>query len=191
MTKRRKSLRAVTLSALMAALLALLSPWSIPTGLIPVSLATFALFLVAALCKISVTVGATAGYLALGALGLPVFSGFSGGIAVLIGPTGGFLWGYLPAAILVSLSAKTWAQGAEEGRSGIKAKLILVVGMLAANVVIYFLGTLWYVLLMDCSVGEALATAVLPFLLPDLVKSALVYAVAPVLRKRIDTVFPM
>ena len=97
---RMKTTKLVT-CALFAALTAILSQIAIPIGPVPINLATFSVFFAGAL------LGAKAGalsqlvYLLLGIVGLPVFSMFRGGPGVLLGPTGGYLAGYVLAAFLV------------------------------------------------------------------------------------------
>ncbi len=179
MQTRRNSLRFLARSALMAAILAILSPWSLPLGALPVTLAVFALFLVASLTPPQVALTATAIYLSLGALGLPVFSGFCGGAGVFVGLTGGFLWGYLPAAGLVSLFA-----GRKKSRT-----LFHLLGMLLGLTVIYAPGCLWFALASEASFSEALSAAVLPFLLPDLVKIVAATALAVPLKRRLGGFF--
>ena len=92
-------------TALFAAILAVLSPLSIPLPFtpVPLSLGTFAVYLAAAAGGVRWGTLSVAVYLLLGAVGIPVFAGYSGGLQVLVGPTGGYLIGYLPLAFLVGL----------------------------------------------------------------------------------------
>lgn len=87
-------------TALFAAILAVLSPLSIPLPFtpVPLSLGTFAVYLAAAAGGVRWGTLSVAVYLLLGAVGIPVFAGYSGGLQVLVGPTGGYLIGYLPLA---------------------------------------------------------------------------------------------
>lgn len=174
MKQRRKKLRWLSESAMMAAVLALLSPWSIPIGPVPCTLATLALFLVASISRVSVAASATAVYLLLGAVGLPIFSSFGGGFGVFVSATGGFLWSYLPAAIIVSLFAKK-----EKGRA-----ILLPLGMVAATLLIDTTGLLWFAFVTDATLSEAILSAVLPFLLPDAVKIAAASLIACLLKRR-------
>lgn len=167
--------RFFALSAMMAALLAVFSPWTVPLGALPVTLATFVLFLMAALMPRRVSVTATAVYLAMGALGLPIFASFSGGFGVLVGATGGFLWGYIPAVFFVSLAPtskkhRCWA---------------LPLTMLGATVLLYLFGMGWFAAVSHATLHEAFLTAVLPFLLPDLVKIVAATAVALAVDRRV------
>lgn len=114
-------------------------------------------------------------YLLLGAVGLPVFAGFTGGLAALVGPTGGYLWSFPLAA---------WVTGWAADRTGRQARngavlSTLYAGMLAGVVAIYLLGVLG---LYATGAAPNLATAVrigiLPFIWFDLVKAALAGLVA-------------
>lgn len=112
-------------------------------------------------------------YLSLGALGLPVFSGFRGGVGVLLGATGGYLLGFCFSALLFWLLTK---------RTAPRSSLLLPAALLSLPVS-YAFGTLWYYLAYlgadsPISLLGVCATCVLPFLLPDLVKILLAYALA-------------
>ena len=150
-------------TALFAALTVLCSWIAVPTQP-PFTMQTFAVF-AAALCLGSRRAAAAVGlYLALGALGVPVFAGFSGGIGYLLGASGGFALGFLPAAWIVGRMA-------EHG-----GRCMRILGCILGLFVCYTLGLLWYVWIFSRgSVGiqTAAAVCVLPFLLPDAVKIAL------------------
>ena len=95
-------LRRSIFTALVAAMLCLLAPISVPVGAVPVSLSIFGVCLAALISDRRGALMALLLYVALGAVGLPVFAGFSGGAQVLVGPTGGYLFGYIPMALCVS-----------------------------------------------------------------------------------------
>ena len=159
MRGRRARMRFLTSSAMMAAFLSLVAPFTIPMGVLPMTLAVFALFLVASLSPVKVTFAAVATYLAIGALGLPVFASFSGGVGVFLTPSGGFLWGYLPAALLLSfLANKT------------EKILVLLLVMLFSLLLLYAFGLFGFAVLTDSSLSDAFWVAVAPFFLPDLLK---------------------
>ena len=96
----------MTLIAVMAALICVAGPLSIAIGPIPLSLASFAVYLAGAVLGAKRGPLAVAIYLLIGLVGVPVFSGFSGGFQKLIGVTGGYLVGYLPCALLTGLGVK-------------------------------------------------------------------------------------
>ena len=94
------STRRMTLTAMLTAMLCLLGPLTLPLGPVPLSLTTALLMLMGLLLGGGKATLCCAVYLLMGLVGLPVFSGFSGGAGALLGPTGGFLLGYLPMTAL-------------------------------------------------------------------------------------------
>ena len=176
MHKNRDRLRFMGFSAMMAAFLCLVSPITLPLGSVPITLSVLALFLVATLLPMRVALCATAVYLALGAVGLPVFSAFTGGAFCFVSPSGGFLWGYLPAVLVVSLFAKKAC-----GRLS-----VLLIGMLLGLLVLYLFGLFGFCVFTKVGLLEALLVAVLPFLVPDAVKLMLVLALFSVLYPRLS-----
>ena len=143
----------------MAALLCVASPWSVPIGPIPITLATFMVYLTGVLLGSVDGTIAVAVYLLLGTVGVPVFSGFSGGFQKLAGVTGGYLVGYLPCALLSGIGAE-WAE--KRNRSW-----ILPVMMAAGTAVLYLIGTLWFMIQTGNGLGAAMSLCVLPFLPGD------------------------
>ena len=153
MTKRSETLRRLTVCSVFAALLSVAAPLTIPAGPIPITLAIFFLFLCGGLLGpvdglITLTV-----YVALGTVGVPVFSGFQGGYSVLIGPTGGFLLGYFPCVLFAGLG---------RNRSRLRP-LFFLLGLLSC----YLFGAAWFGLATGNDPLSVLKLAVLPFLLPD------------------------
>ena len=98
--------RDMTIIAVMAALICVAGPLSVSIGPIPLSLASFAVYMAGAVLGAKKGTLAVGIYLLLGLVGLPVFSGFSGGFQKLIGVTGGYLVGYLPCALITGLAVK-------------------------------------------------------------------------------------
>ena len=157
--------------ALFSALMCLCAWISLPFGETAITLQTFALFLTLEL------LGGKSGslvcllYLLLGGVGLPVFSGFRGGVGMLLGATGGYLWGFLACALVYWLITALF---------GNRLRLL---GHLAGLVLCYALGTLWFygVYLRAGSavgIGFVLMKCVVPFVLPDLLKLSLALALA-------------
>ena len=144
----------------MAALLCVLSPMSVPIGPVPVSPAIFVVCLAAYLLGAKNALLSVAVYLLIGAAGLPVFSGFSGGLAKLAGPTGGYLAGYLLTACIGGFAAE------KSGRRG----LLTFCGMAAGVAAAYVLGTAWFMISTGAELSYALSVCVLPFIPVDLVK---------------------
>ena len=152
--------------ALMAVLIAVCSWISIQT-VVPFTLQTFAVFCALELLGGARGTMAVAVYLLLGAVGVPVFAGFTGGLGILLGTTGGYLLGFLLTGLVYWLFERL-------GRS----LWLRVAALLIGLVLCYAFGTLWFVEVYSrangpLSVMTALGWCVLPFLLPDGVKLAL------------------
>jgi biotin transport system substrate-specific component len=165
--------------ALMAALIAVLALFSLPLPFtpVPVTLQIFGVMLAGALLPPGEAVAAVALYLALGAAGLPVFAGGRGGVAVLLGPTGGYLWGDLADVALAAWLLR---------RPGWTRNAFRVWAAIAAGLALTYLGGL-----LQLRAGwipgwrEALAAGVWPFLPFDLVKAAVATPVALAVRRAV------
>ncbi len=163
--------------AVFAVLMAICSWISIPAT-VPLTLQTFAVFL---------TVGVLGGkrgsmavliYILLGAIGIPVFAGFSGGLGTLLGNTGGYIIGFLFSALVMwlmenLLGKKTW---------------VLAVSMVLGLVVCYAVGTVWFMVVYTQKTGAigivtVLSWCVIPFIIPDLIKIALALGLSKRLSK--------
>ncbi len=165
-----------TLTGLMTAVLCVIAPMSIPLpGGVPLSLANLAILLTVYLLGGRAGVVSSMLYLLLGAVGLPVFSGFSGGIGVLIGPTGGFLVGYL----LLAMLAGAFVRGDETGRG--RCALGMVLGLFAA----YVPGVFWFAYVSGVGPARAAVVCVLPFLPGDALKLGLTLWIGPRVREAI------
>lgn len=162
--------------AVFAALLCAISPFVIPVGPVPLSLCTFVIYLAGGVLGKKQATVAVAAYILLGAFGLPVFSGFSGGFGKLFGPTGGYIIGYLPLAFLSGLFIS------EERASSLRC----AAGMLIGTVVLYTFGTAWFVLQTSTSVPAALALCVFPFLPGDAAKILASAIFAPIISQRVS-----
>ena len=165
----RNHLHTLTLCALFASLLCVLSPISIPLGPIPVTLGLLGVLLCAVALGPTKAPVSVLVFLALGVCGLPVFGGLQGGASVLFGVTGGFLWGYLPAVGLTGFLA---------GRRSACSRGRIFLSCFAGTLVCYLCGVLQYMLVARASFWEATVICVLPFVLPDLIKCFLVALVS-------------
>lgn len=152
--------------ALLTAVICVVAPLSIPTGaMIPISLATLAVYVAGICLGPRDGVIAVALYLLIGGAGLPVFSGFARGFAHITGPTGGYLIGYLPMALLAGLA---------RGKKAAMRWALLI----AATGACYLLGTAWYILQTGTQPLAALSACVVPFLPGDLLKMLVVVLLA-------------
>lgn len=169
-----KEVKTLVMGALMTALLAVCSQLSIPIQPIPINLALLAVYLAAFLLEGRGALISVGIYLLLGAFGLPVFANFKGGLQALVGPTGGYLMGYLfTAAVITTL--KPWAD------NFLKRCLVMALGLLAC----YVPGTLWFMMLNKMSLQVSLGYCVYPFLPGDAVKIVLAALLAPRLQQAI------
>lgn len=162
-------------TAIMAALISVCAWITIPTT-VPFTMQTFAIFLSVGLLGGKLGSLAVGVYLLLGAVGLPVFAGFSGGLGSFVGITGGYLIGFLLMALVMWLGERLFGDGA----------VVFFLSGLAGLAVCYGFGTAWFLLAYTSQVGPmslaaALWSCVIPFLIPDGLKLLL----ALLLRRRL------
>lgn len=165
--------------ALMAVLMAVCSWISVPME-IPFTMQTFGVFCVLGLLGGRRGTIAVLLYILMGAIGLPVFSGFGGGLGRLLGVTGGYIIGFLFTALVYwlitsLLGSKLW---------------VMAAGMVIGCAACYAFGTAWYVLMYAADsgavgIGAALMRCVVPFIVPDLVKLALALALVQILPRHV------
>ncbi len=177
--KRLSTVKNMAFVAILAAVLCLLAPLSIPVSAIPVSLASFAVYIIAACVKTRHSVIAVIVYILLGAFGLPVFSGFTGGFHRIAGITGGYIIGYIPCALIVGLLVNKYEN----------KKFIYPMSMILGTAACYLTGTVWYMLQTKSDLTVALLSCVVPFLLIDAVKIAVAGILSISLRKRLKIFF--
>lgn len=167
--------RKITTAALLAAIICILSPVTIPLAPVPITLATLAVYFVSAVVGWQYGLVSVVVYIALGCLGLPVFSGFSGGLQKLAGPTGGYIIGYLPCALVIGFMVGRQPQ----------RKWIYPVSMVLGTLACYLCGITWFILQTKMALPAALAACVLPFLPGDAIKIVCASILAFRLRPRI------
>ncbi len=171
MTKKTNTLTQI---ALMAALQCIVSPFAIvfPISPVPVSLATLMLYLsVYVLGKRYATVSCGI-YLLIGLVGIPVFSGFAGGVGRLLGPTGGYLIGYPVMTYIGGWCVEKWssADGIGMNIRGMAGYFMQGLGLAFGTGVCYLFGTLWLVYQAKMDLGTAFLAGVLPFVIGDVIK---------------------
>lgn len=178
MMKHMKTVDLVTI-ALLAALLCILAPISIPLSFSPimVTLGMFAVYMAGILMGPVKGTCCVLVYLLLGAVGLPVFSGYSGGFQKILGPSGGYLWGYLFLAWLTGFFVE------KLGRTAKMTVLGAVIGGLTGTVVCYAFGTFWMGVQLSMTPMEALWAGVIPFIPLDLIKLFLAAAICCPIRR--------
>ena len=178
--KNRISVRDLVYIAAAAALIAVCSFITIPVGPVPVTLQVFGVFLSLRLLGVRRGAAAVAVWIALGAAGVPVFSGFTGGLGRLFGVTGGYIVGFLFSALFY------WAITRLAGDS----LPAVLAAMLAGLAVCYAFGTLWFYAVSlsagrETTLSYVLSVCVWPFLPFDLLKIGLVEAVFRLLPKKL------
>ena len=159
---RNPIVKSICLVGVFTALMCVLSPLSIPLDPVSITLATLVIYIIGATFDYKIAVLPVVLYLLLGMAGLPVFSKFQGGIQVLFGPTGGYLFGYIPCVFLISLLISKFPN----------KKWLYPIAMIIGTVVLYAFGTLWFVLYLKYDIYKALLVCVVPFLPGDTFKIA-------------------
>ncbi|MDO5486055.1 MAG: biotin transporter BioY [Sarcina sp.] len=163
--------RNLVLCAMCAAITCILAPLSIPlTGGVPVSLATFAVMLSGVLLGGPLGALSQLIYVLLAAVGLPVLAGWTGGLGIVLGMTGGYIIGYIPCAWLTGLIYKKYG---ETAKKPVKI-LFMILGMTAGNIVLYVIGTAWFMFITEMTLEASLAACVIPFIPGNIIKMAAV-----------------
>lgn len=174
------------------ALLTVASWITVPLGPVPFTLQTFMLVFIVAALTPRQTVISVLGYLALGALGAPVFAGMAGGAAQIMGPSGGFLIGFGLGTLLAALLLAVWpapaahpAQAGPAGSPSAGKRVSCLRECCAALIVMaasYLCGWLQFMAVMNVGPIEAFAMAIAPFIVLDLIKAALAVSMARTLK---------
>ena len=177
--KSKWSAKDMAYVAIMAVVIAICSWISIPTT-VPFTLQTFAVFLAVGVLGGRRGTFAVLVFILLGAVGVPVFAGFQGGIGVLLGTTGGYIIGFLLSALLY------WAMTRALGEK----TPVMVAAMVLGLIVCYAFGTAWFMVVYArnsgaIGLGTALGWCVFPFIIPDLVKIALAVGLTRVLKPHV------
>ncbi|MGI6590840.1 MAG: biotin transporter BioY [Eggerthellaceae bacterium] len=179
--------QAIAFVGLSIALMAVGAWITVPIGPVPFTLQVFVIAFVLFVLPGWLPVAAIAGYLLLGAVGVPVFSGMRGGIGVLMGPTGGFLLGYLVAGIAcVGLARLT--RGAHPAEISNTREVIsdIAVGLLFLAI-IYVCGWAQYMMVANVDAVQSFAVTVAPFILVDALKIVAAIIVAQIIHRSVGT----
>lgn len=168
----------ITVTALMAAVICVVAPFSIPIGSVPITFATFAVYISLYVLGWKKATIACLIYIAIGIIGLPVFSGFGAGIGKVVGPTGGYLVGYLLITLVGGYLVEKF-----------RGKIVLsFAGLLIGTILCYLAGTIWLLLQMNLSFAAAVGIAVLPFIPGDCAKIIVAGVLGPVIQKSIHAI---
>ena len=172
--ERKTKISDLARAAVMTAVTCVLAPLSVPIGPVPISLTNFAIFLSLYLLNWKWATGSYLVYLLIGMIGMPVFSGFTGGIAKLAGPTGGYLVGFIPMAIVTGMVIDRKPNHA-----------VQFLAMIVGTIICYVFGTAWFCLESGTPVGAALTACVFPFIPGDLLKIVLAMILGPAIRSQL------
>ena len=175
--KTMLSIRQMAIIALMTALTCILAPMSVPIGAVPISLTNFVVYLAVYLLGAKLGTVSYCIYLLIGLCGLPVFSAYSGGPSKLLGPTGGYLIGFILMAALSGIFIE---------KSHAKAGLSIL-GMGIGTAAAYLFGTVWFLIQAKCSLWYALTVCVFPFLIGDGIKILIAAKIGPMIRRTLQT----
>lgn len=175
-TLRTTNTYAMAVTALMTAVTCILAPLSIPIGPVPISLTNFAIYLSLYLLDWKKGTISYILYLLLGLVGLPVFSGFTGGIGKLAGQLADISlvsFQAIIAGIVIDKFSQRWIQ---------------ILGMIVGTAICYAFGTAWFCIQAGYTVSAALAVCVIPFIPADLIKMVIAMIIGPEIRKRLGAV---
>lgn len=165
--------KTITTCALFAALMCICGPLSVPIGPVPVSLTNLVIYFAVMILGTKGTLISYIVYLLLGLVGLPVFSGFQGGVAKLAGPTGGYLIGFIlmiPICGIIKEKCKA-------------NPVITIIGMILGTLVAYAFGTAWFVFITKNTVMASLSLCVYPFIPFDIAKIVIAVLIGRTIRK--------
>lgn len=178
--KNSKNLK-ITLCALFAALTAIFSQIQIPLPNIPINLALLAVFMAGAILGAGYGTTSMIVYVLLGAVGVPVFAGFKGGLGTITGATGGYIVGYIVCAFIIGIVIRY------TGAEIYNIAIAIIIGL----AVCYTLGTVWFIILTGNSLISSLSVCVLPFLPGDAIKIGLASILSVRLRNVVNNTFVM
>lgn len=178
--RTKLSIKDIVFISVTAALIAVCSWITIPLGDIPITFQFFAVFTAVGILGTKRSLLSVIVWILLGAVGIPVFSGFRGGIGVLFGTTGGYIIGFIFLTLVGGIIIDKFG----------KKTYVMCIGLFLGMIVCYAFGTAWYMLMYMKNTGSIGLTAVLgacvfPYIIPDLVKLGLAVIVSKAVSPRI------
>ncbi len=167
----------LALTGLMAALFCVVGPLSVPLPFspVPISLTNLAIYFSLYILGMKRGCFSYLIYLLIGFTGVPVFSAFTGGPGILLGPTGGYLVGFILMAMMGGFCIDRWPE----------RHVCCFLSMAAGTCVCYLFGTVWLAVQAKLTFAQALASGVLPFIAGDILKIFLAMAAGPTVRRRL------
>ncbi len=177
MTKEQLKLRSMIVTALFAAVIGVMAQITIPLPYVPITGQTLAIGLAATILGARYGTMSVLLYLIIGATGVPVFAEFSGGLGKLVGPTGGYLIGFIPAAFIIG-----WYME----KTSFSFKNAMIANTIGMFVTLAF-GTAWLKIAADLTWMAAIAGGATPFIVVGLIKAALASWVGIIVRGRLQS----
>lgn len=151
----------ICMCGLFAALTAVFSQIQIPMAPVPINLATFSVMLSGSILGWKYGTISQIVYVLLGMVGAPVFAGFSGGLGIVAGKTGGYIIGYIASAFIVGIMTE---------KIKFSKKAIRPLSMVTGTIACYILGTAWFMIITNTGLWQSLLWCVIPFLIGDAIK---------------------
>ena len=171
----------MTQMAMMTGVLCIVSPVMIPIPFspVPMTLATFGIYMIASLLGVKKGVLCVLGYILLGMAGLPIFSGFSSGIITLAGPTGGYVIGYLPCVFFIG-----WLLEKKRNKN---SRIWYFFSFACGTICCYLFGMIWFMIVMTgtYTIGQTILICVVPYLFFDIIKILLATTIVRQIKHRI------
>lgn len=173
----REKINGFIYSALFAALIAVLGLVAIPLPIspVPVTGQSLGIMLAGGILSVRQAAYSLVTFLLLGAVGVPVFAGMTGGIGILVGPRGGYLIGFLAGAIIIAFL---------KGKNNVLWRLVFA-NVIGGIVVVYTLGVLWLSYVTGMGLEKAITVGVLPYIPGDLFKVFVAALVAAAVNRRL------
>ena len=172
------SVKNLTKIALFTAIICIVSPFTIPIGVVPISLSSLAIFLTCAVLNVKQATITIIAYILIGLAGIPVFSSFTGGLSVILGVTGGFIIGYIPCVIITSVILKIFEN----------KKALYFIAFIVGTLVLYAFGVGYYMLAYQVTFSVAILTCVIPFIVVDIIKIILATLLTLIIKPKLKHV---
>ncbi len=182
------NIRSIVLTSLFAALIATGAYLAIPMAPVPITLQTFFIIAAGLIGGRKIGMSAVGIYLIAGAIGLPVFSGGSGGVAHLVGPTGGFIFGALLSTFIAGIFsdlARRIPDESTDETTKTSATLLLIIGGVLAALAIYLIGLPWLKVTLEFTWAKTFTVGMIPFLIGDTIKTVAAITLARLFLKRV------
>lgn len=174
-TKSKFTIYQIAMIAVMTAVTCVLAPLSIPIGPVPISLTNLVIYFSLYILGTKKGTVSYLIYLLIGLIGVPVFSSFTAGPGKLFGPTGGYLIGFIPLALIAGFFIQKF----------FKRWYLCLIGMILGTAVCYAIGTAWLAYQAHMTLRAALFAGVIPFIAGDLIKMILAMLIGPQIRKQL------